>query len=234
MPMQRDAALLAAVRAEPENDLPRLVYADWLYEHGEYDRSELIRVQCGMAIISANSHTCRKGDPNSESWCGACGAHTFAAPLHERSDEILRTHGTEWLTGIFSDDRRHAKIRTRGWGWMRGFVELVSIDSIRWLHCHEAILAHPDVVLRQVELTTPVPVKTQWTTHPARLRVWVDDHPAIGTVPAGNPHQPPNYVDLVRIGTVDMLDRRFPGHCRYRTDDGKEHYHPIKWVLPST
>lgn len=43
-----EAALFAAVLAEPEDDTPRLVYADWLDEHGRTDRADLIRVQCWL------------------------------------------------------------------------------------------------------------------------------------------------------------------------------------------
>jgi uncharacterized protein (TIGR02996 family) len=39
-------ALYAAVVASPDDDLPRLVYADWLEEHGDADWADLIRVQC--------------------------------------------------------------------------------------------------------------------------------------------------------------------------------------------
>jgi uncharacterized protein (TIGR02996 family) len=39
-------ALLAAITANPDDDLPRLVYADWLEEYGEAGRAEFIRVQC--------------------------------------------------------------------------------------------------------------------------------------------------------------------------------------------
>lgn len=42
-------ALLAAVCAAPGDDLPRLVLADWLEEHGKEERSEFIRVQCELA-----------------------------------------------------------------------------------------------------------------------------------------------------------------------------------------
>jgi uncharacterized protein (TIGR02996 family) len=38
-------ALLAAVIARPEDDLPRLVFADWLDEHGEPARATFIRAQ---------------------------------------------------------------------------------------------------------------------------------------------------------------------------------------------
>jgi uncharacterized protein (TIGR02996 family) len=39
------AALLAAIHANPDEDTPRLLYADWCDENGEHDRAELIRVQ---------------------------------------------------------------------------------------------------------------------------------------------------------------------------------------------
>jgi uncharacterized protein (TIGR02996 family) len=42
-------ALLRAVATAYADDLPRLVAADWLDEHDEADRAELIRVQCEMA-----------------------------------------------------------------------------------------------------------------------------------------------------------------------------------------
>src|SRR5262245_1252198 len=39
-------AFLAAIAAEPGEDTPRLVFADWLEEQGYPDRAEMIRVQC--------------------------------------------------------------------------------------------------------------------------------------------------------------------------------------------
>jgi uncharacterized protein (TIGR02996 family) len=42
-------ALLEAIRAAPDDDAPRLVYADWLDEHGQPERAEFIRVQCELA-----------------------------------------------------------------------------------------------------------------------------------------------------------------------------------------
>ena len=42
-------AFLAAIVAAPGEDLPRLVYADWLDEHGDPDRAEFIRLQIAVA-----------------------------------------------------------------------------------------------------------------------------------------------------------------------------------------
>jgi len=47
-------ALLAAVRADPDNDLPRLVYADWLEEHDEERQAAFIRAEVALARLEPN------------------------------------------------------------------------------------------------------------------------------------------------------------------------------------
>src|SRR6476660_8352291 len=47
--MSDSPALLAAIRQAPADDAPRLVYADWLDEHGQPERAEFIRIQCELA-----------------------------------------------------------------------------------------------------------------------------------------------------------------------------------------
>lgn len=42
-------ALLAAIRAQPDEDTPRLMFADWLQENGENERAEFIRTQVELA-----------------------------------------------------------------------------------------------------------------------------------------------------------------------------------------
>ena len=44
-----EAAFLAAVNAQPTDDLPRLIYADWLEEAGFAERAEQIRLQIALA-----------------------------------------------------------------------------------------------------------------------------------------------------------------------------------------
>jgi uncharacterized protein (TIGR02996 family) len=45
-------ALLRAVCENPDDDLPRLVFADWLEEHDEPERAEFIRLQIEIASAS--------------------------------------------------------------------------------------------------------------------------------------------------------------------------------------
>jgi len=50
----RESNFLEAITASPDDDTPRLVYADWLEELGD-PRSELIRVQCRLAATPLHS-----------------------------------------------------------------------------------------------------------------------------------------------------------------------------------
>ena len=56
--MNEREALLAAAIADPDDDTPRLVLADWLEEHGdEHDRAraEYIRIQCELGRLSSDN-----------------------------------------------------------------------------------------------------------------------------------------------------------------------------------
>ena len=44
-------AFLSAIIENSTDDAPRLIYADWLEEHGQSERAEFIRVQCALAAI---------------------------------------------------------------------------------------------------------------------------------------------------------------------------------------
>ena len=50
-------ALLRAILDAPEDDAPRLVYADWLDEHGDDARAAFIRAQVELARLAPD-------DPN--------------------------------------------------------------------------------------------------------------------------------------------------------------------------
>ena len=97
--MSHHDAFLAAIIARPEDDLPRLVYADYLDETGDPDRAEFIRVQCELARRGAS-------DP-----ARAC--------LQDRSEQLLRANRPQWivpgLRGVQS--------------FRRGFVEAVRTSA---------------------------------------------------------------------------------------------------------
>ena len=46
--LTQDEAFLQAILEQPDDDTPRLIYADWLEEQGD-PRGEFIRIQCALA-----------------------------------------------------------------------------------------------------------------------------------------------------------------------------------------
>ncbi len=70
-----------AIRAAPKDDAPRLEYADWLEEHGDPNRAELIHVQCSLAILGPDRRKGRKE----------------RLRLEPREQELLADHGDRWL-----------------------------------------------------------------------------------------------------------------------------------------
>src|SRR4051812_49276538 len=97
-------AFLRAIAEHPDDDLPRLVYADWLDEHGDPARAEFIRVQCELARLPA-------GDPRREDLL-----------VHER--ELLKAHGHGWSA-------EWDGLRGVAWeGFERGFVDSFYVSDV--------------------------------------------------------------------------------------------------------
>ena len=89
-------ALLSAIIAHPDEDTPRLAYADWLDEHGQPERAEFIRFQIERAAL----------DPQSE-------RHRVCA---DREAELLTRHRRAW-------EREFREAVPGGvFGYRRGFV----------------------------------------------------------------------------------------------------------------
>ncbi len=89
---------LNAIGNAPSDDAPRLIYADWLDEHGQPERAEFIRVQCELNV---------PGGPR--------GRRT---ELRLRERELLGRFGKEWA-GTFAGT-------CESYRFQRGFVEVIS------------------------------------------------------------------------------------------------------------
>ncbi len=85
----------------PDEDTPRLVYADYLEEEGNAPRAEFIRVQCALARLP-------EGDPQRHA-------------LEDRQHELLAEHECAWL-GVAPD----AMDELEEWTFERGFVHEVA------------------------------------------------------------------------------------------------------------
>src|SRR5262249_13419668 len=80
-----------AIREEPDDDAPRLIYADWLEEHATSEsdrvRAEYVRLECEHARIDADSGR---------------GAYVRREQIQKRSHEIEEEYkeaGSAGLTG---------------------------------------------------------------------------------------------------------------------------------------
>lgn len=99
--MSTEAALLRAIREMPDEDTPRLVYADYLDEEGHSARAEFIRVQIERARLPEH-------DPR-------------RTPLEDREHELLAEHECGWLC---VEPDQMAELTE--WVFERGFINEVA------------------------------------------------------------------------------------------------------------
>jgi uncharacterized protein (TIGR02996 family) len=92
---QHEAFLLAII-ANPDDDLPRLVFADWLDENGQPERAEFIRLQIALARMADDSQR---------------------RELRDRERALLAEHREQWRLPQFPD-----QVQT----FRRGFVERIA------------------------------------------------------------------------------------------------------------
>jgi uncharacterized protein (TIGR02996 family) len=103
--MTESEAFIQAIAENLYDDTPRLIFADWLEDHGQEERARFIRVQCELEPMRDQYEIDR------------------AAELHRREDELLQTHQKEWLGQMperWYDLRIEASAELR-----RGFVDTV-------------------------------------------------------------------------------------------------------------
>lgn len=110
--------LLATILANPTDDLPRLVYADWLEEHGESDRAELIRIQIEIAVGSD------------------------LLPLRVRERQLLASANPwqrrrDWVLAEIPDLDWPSDVG--GWEWHRGFPEVWRAPLPIWLQLGQTV-----------------------------------------------------------------------------------------------
>lgn len=158
-------AFIRAIFDEPDEDGPRLVFADWLDEHGDAARAEFIRVQCERA----KAGPCR-GLPMAE--CDTDRHDYTVCPvcrLVQRQHQLWDAHAAKWiancaLPGFVPVPRHDSRCRVDlrdvsgpivwplAFGFRRGFVGLAHLTGNAWVRHGDAIVSlHP---VREVELTS--------------------------------------------------------------------------------
>jgi uncharacterized protein (TIGR02996 family) len=151
------AALIAAVRADPEDDTLRLAVADWLDERGECERAEFVRVQVEVGRVNPAQHAVR---------CNCKGCQ-----LRRREDDLLTRLADHfrpavpwsWAVG------RHLRSRcdTPQSAVRRGFVEAVTCPADVWL-------AHGDAIYCREPVTAVTFSTDPYAGTPAEVRETLD------------------------------------------------------------
>jgi uncharacterized protein (TIGR02996 family) len=152
-------ALLAAIQAAPDDDAPRLIYADWLEEHGDAARAEFIRVQVELDPFE-------RPDGDLDRWRRAVIRKNPSAPLPDdfptelqryaalvaREQELLKAHRFQWYGPMSRGDEdyeAHLNIDFR-----RGFVDEVGITASAFYSFGDAI-REASPLLRRLVLYAP-------------------------------------------------------------------------------
>lgn len=144
-------ALLKAILAQPDEDMPRLMYADWLTENGHESRGEFIRVQCELARMPEGDELTAGPYPEpidpldaSEKRCRQC----YTLKGRCRRHELMRRERQLWSMSL-----GWASPFNGSFDWFsRGFIRHFIGKAQDWLTHADIILAqHP---VEEVTLTT--------------------------------------------------------------------------------
>lgn len=174
--MTEREGFLTAIIENPDDDAPRLQYADWLEEKGECERAEFIRVQIELA--RSKKQCCeRLGELlpdvpvriDSATTAFRCEQCRWCL-LKER--ELLQSHKTDWLPPEVAEAAIFGSATSEqvaaGLKWHRGFVSEITLTCQDWFTHRESLLrACP---LEKVTLTD----FHSWN----RRDLWRDDFPA--------------------------------------------------------
>jgi uncharacterized protein (TIGR02996 family) len=138
-----DQDFIDAILAEPDDDAPRLIYADWLEERGD-PRAEFIRVQVELAAMAQPIE--RKslyGNPAPEPRNRKDAARLRT--LWVRQAELLTRHCSKWVEPLVDE--------ARGVIFERGFVEGISIHPETF--AKSASLWYRTMPIRQLRIGSP-------------------------------------------------------------------------------
>ncbi|HEY7158160.1 MAG TPA: TIGR02996 domain-containing protein [Gemmataceae bacterium] len=142
-------SFLEDITAHPDDDAPRLIFADWLEEQGDSDRAEFIRVQVERARLPQ--------------W------DARQVRLRLREQELIEQYGLKWkwelpnIEGISWEEFRRGFVATATFAsfavlrekasacWAATPLEAVSIRWPRWDESSETIVSIPG--LRELSIT---------------------------------------------------------------------------------
>ncbi len=204
--------LLKAICADPDADLPRLVYADYLDDKGQPERAALVRLQVEFGRKLRNAE-------------GTDGE------IRAREVALWMDHGGQWLAEL-------PKIGGVVWDTVfhRGFVERVVVYSDRLLVEHaDAILALNPIYHLTVENFTGAPGVTRLhafrNLKTARLNATVASLAVVEELLAWNEIRP-DLVLRLRLGDGDAAHRHAEVDAKFHLQIHGTVAEPVPAPLP--
>ena len=143
-PVSPEEVFLQDIVEAPEDDVPRLIYADWLDDHGRHERANFIRVQCALARLDED-------DP-------------ARAELQAVERDLLAPHRARWLAELPTTIRQGAVFE-------RGFVESYPYDKVFGLDPERLMFDKRGIVIGQYDL--PISYNTD-LLKPDAIKSWDD------------------------------------------------------------
>jgi uncharacterized protein (TIGR02996 family) len=138
-------SLLRTIRDEPEDDIPRLIYADWLEECGDF-RADLIRAQCECESLASD-------DPRKNALLNQC-------------EELIKQFGSmcaEPLANGFDSRKSSVTIECREFAtieFSRGFISNLRMEASDFIACAELLFGRVPLVF-ELQLWNVNPVATE-------------------------------------------------------------------------
>lgn len=166
-------ALLQTIFDKPDDDVARLVYADWLEEHDQAERAKFIRLQVKQVQMLREETDCSQCTPCSCDWCPICGDCCCPNPEDRKDDPQCPLHNPSSMHAEYEEleDLERGMVDYLGidfllgitnyeWGyWLpkveMGLISELSMDLEDWLGCGPAIMReHP---IQRVQITDKEP-----------------------------------------------------------------------------
>jgi uncharacterized protein (TIGR02996 family) len=163
-------AFVAAVVAAPDDDLVRLVAADWLEENRQPEQAEFLRVQVELAKLPATLVQKARQDVSDPSHSSKVPPRHWAqfdriVPLAVREDSLLREHWKDWAPELGDSgrilDNFLSSFQPPDGNWVRfsftrGFVSQITLSWSDWQQHAAALLESCPLTGRdaRVRLTT--------------------------------------------------------------------------------
>jgi uncharacterized protein (TIGR02996 family) len=128
--MTTETAFLGDIVEHPDEDAPRLIFADWVEDRGESARAAFIRIQCELARIEP-------GTPR-------------AVQLWAQEQALLARHGKGLAGRMVRRKLKHIGGHPT-WMFRRGMIEAIDLSTPRLMRLSDDLYQH--VPIRHLRLT---------------------------------------------------------------------------------